>query len=83
MNKGFRCNGDLEPDSGTKLEIMMNMPSIKKIINIAAFILIVWWVVAFFSHSFGPFVHGLFLAAMILLIFNTVHDDNPDTPEKI
>lgn len=59
------------------------MPFNKKIINIAAFILIVWWMVAFFSHTFGPFVHALFVVAMILLIFNAIHDDNPDTPEKI
>lgn len=59
------------------------MPSLKKIINIAAIILIIWWVVGFFSHSLGPYIHGLFVIAMLLLVFNVIRDDHPDTPEKI
>ena len=59
----------------------------KNIIYIIAVILIIFWVVGFFTHLAGFSIHALLFGALALILINVIQDDhnitNNNTPENI
>jgi hypothetical protein len=53
----------------------------KKISYIVALIMVVCWVVGYFSHKIGPSVHYLLAGALLLILINVIRDS--ELPENI
>jgi len=56
---------------------------VKNINYILSLILIVLWVVGFFTHVIGYPIHFLLVGALTLIFINVLHDDGNNTTENI
>ncbi|MDP1801512.1 MAG: lmo0937 family membrane protein [Bacteroidota bacterium] len=55
----------------------------KNINYIVALILIIFWVIGFFTHFMGYPIHFLLIGALLLIFVNVLHDDRNNPTEKI
>ncbi len=54
----------------------------KNLNYIIALILIIAWVVGFFTHIAGLSIHFLLIGAFTLILINVINDDIDNSPQK-
>jgi len=59
-----------------------NTIKMKNVNYILAVILIVLWVIGFFTHFGGHSIHLLLVGAFTLILINVINDDSTNSPEQ-